>query len=274
VGSGTAQTTDSSLGGATWVGAWAASAFSASFNFDDYRYQDTGWCPDGYVISMLPVSDSSRGSWTGGAGGTTNLWDALNNIPPTGAAGPGTNTSQIRTTVASQTYQANMQTIIQAGGRAGDTPLVMLAGAIVGVEGTTAVVMTVSAGGLNNFPSVSRASTINTGFAIDTYSGGNGWMAVSSNPPVAGGAMSAPYPDPNTAPLASVTSDSTASPVEACSFLMLSMDIQPPQPVPKSLAVNYRMNSPSRALTVIYNVADRTVRSWFHKDYVHMKAWF
>lgn len=44
--------------------------------------------------TLTPTSDIQRGSWTGGAGGTTNLWDAVNNLPPIGTA-TETNLTQI-----------------------------------------------------------------------------------------------------------------------------------------------------------------------------------
>jgi len=46
---------------------------------------------------LLPVSDSAINSWVGGAGGTTNLFEAVNNVPPVGVATTAdTNTSQVK----------------------------------------------------------------------------------------------------------------------------------------------------------------------------------
>lgn len=62
--------------------------------------------PDWKVVLLKPTADSNRGNWTGGAAGTTNLWDALNNAPPVGlTAGSDTDTSQIQNAV-SATYPA------------------------------------------------------------------------------------------------------------------------------------------------------------------------
>jgi len=68
---------------------------TASIYFDDL-VADNGYASIGASndILLLPISDSSRGTWTAGAGGTTSLFEALNNIPPAGLATP-TNTSQI-----------------------------------------------------------------------------------------------------------------------------------------------------------------------------------
>lgn len=79
---------------------------AGNFNLwgDDYALNDgnTAIPPygppgPGEVYLLKPVSDVQAGSWTGGGGGTTNLWDALDNVPPVGVATPGTNTSQVRT---------------------------------------------------------------------------------------------------------------------------------------------------------------------------------
>lgn len=76
----------------------------------------------GQQILLLPTADSSIGSWTGGAGSTTNLWDAVNNIPPIGvAAADETDLTQIKTSAKSSTddYIATMQTYLAAGIPAG-----------------------------------------------------------------------------------------------------------------------------------------------------------
>lgn len=74
--------------------------------------------PSGGSVFLLPVSDSSISTWTGGAGGVTNLWDAVNNHPPGGVAdASATNTSQIRnpSSSAGQDYKANCQSYASAG---------------------------------------------------------------------------------------------------------------------------------------------------------------
>lgn len=49
----------------------------------------------GSQVLLKPTADSSIGNWKGGAGGTTNLWQAVSSIPPTGSKTPS-DTSQIR----------------------------------------------------------------------------------------------------------------------------------------------------------------------------------
>lgn len=61
---------------------------------DDVGSINNTWIGPGRVILMTPTSDSQVGSWTGGSGGTTNLFDAINNLPPAGTASES-NTTQI-----------------------------------------------------------------------------------------------------------------------------------------------------------------------------------
>jgi hypothetical protein len=73
------------------------------FICDDYAVNDNAgttsqitWPGEGRVLFLWPVADSSRVGWTGGASGTTNLYDALNNRPPGGvAAASATDLSQV-----------------------------------------------------------------------------------------------------------------------------------------------------------------------------------
>lgn len=108
--------------------------------FDDIVCEDSTlssiW--SNWKVTWMPVvSDNSRGTWTGGAGGTTNLYDALNNIPPVGvAAGSDTNTSQIQSASSSGTdaYDANIQDYTTHGIGAADTIRAVM-GLVVHAEG-------------------------------------------------------------------------------------------------------------------------------------------
>ncbi len=93
--------------------------------FDDAAINDStgsfqnSWPGPGKVVLLLPISDNQRGSWTGGAGGTTNLFDAINNIPPTGTA-TETDSTQIESADSSpdnstDEYRANMTVPTDAG---------------------------------------------------------------------------------------------------------------------------------------------------------------
>jgi hypothetical protein len=100
------------------VGFWGTEATAVDAYIDDLMIDDTGLLQPSNVNIALPISDNARGSgWVGGAGGTTNLWDAVNNIPPVGVADTGTDTSQIRnaTAAASTNYDANLQSYTTLG---------------------------------------------------------------------------------------------------------------------------------------------------------------
>lgn len=76
------------------------------------------------IVLLFPVSDNARGTnWLGGAGGTTNLFNAVKSAPPLGVVSPGTNTSQIGNAQKDTTgnYDANCTSYTAAGIGAGDT---------------------------------------------------------------------------------------------------------------------------------------------------------
>lgn len=102
---------------ATFTGAITAAALDAYFgvsanaaitaHFTDWAINDdqgsdnNSWCGDARTAMLLPASDDAGNStisadaWRAGNSGTTNLFDAVNNTPPTGATSPGTTASQI-----------------------------------------------------------------------------------------------------------------------------------------------------------------------------------
>lgn len=128
VSSGTAQSVDATAPTTFDLGVPVAATFD--FYFDDVAVNDdqgssqNSWPGDGAVVCVQATADSAVGTgWTGGAGATTGLFDAVNNTPPTVAADPGTNTSQIRnaTSNANVNYDATMQTYTAAGVPSGAT---------------------------------------------------------------------------------------------------------------------------------------------------------
>lgn len=95
-----------------------------TFNIDDVALNDnTGaaqnsWCGTGRVTLILPTGDSARTGFLVGSAATTNLFDAVNNIPPTGVLFTArTATSQIYDATSNTTdnYQPTMQTYTAAG---------------------------------------------------------------------------------------------------------------------------------------------------------------
>lgn len=107
------------------------------YHFDDLAVNDdTGADPntnrrlgDGTVTLLKPVSDNARGAnWFAGAGGTTNLYAAVDNTPPVGkaVATPPTDITQIYNSsayagTAADLYDANMDDYTNAGVPAGET---------------------------------------------------------------------------------------------------------------------------------------------------------
>lgn len=110
----------------------AGAAGLANVYIDDFALNDdqgsaphNTWPDEGSIVLLRPTADAQRGSWTGGAGGTTNLWDALDNQPPAGTASE-TDTTQIENADgsadnATDEYRATMQTYAAAGIGPSDT---------------------------------------------------------------------------------------------------------------------------------------------------------
>lgn len=71
-----------------------------------------------FVNYAKPTADVTRMVWQGGAGGTTNLWDGVDNVPPAGL-NTETNASQIEHLgggTSADDYDADCQTFKVAGG--------------------------------------------------------------------------------------------------------------------------------------------------------------
>jgi hypothetical protein len=69
------------------------------------------------IVMLRPVADSARGAnWTAGGGGTTNLFNAVDNVPPIGS-GVSNNSNQIRNVAADSTgnYDAQLESYSEAG---------------------------------------------------------------------------------------------------------------------------------------------------------------
>jgi hypothetical protein len=116
-----------------FAGWLAAPGANLVMRVDDVAVNDSlgtdqnSWPGAGNVVMLLPTSDNARAAlWTGGAGGTTSLFDAVNNTPPAGlVSASATNTSQIEhaggAAGTTDAYDANMTTYTAAGVPAGAT---------------------------------------------------------------------------------------------------------------------------------------------------------
>lgn len=80
------------------IGPGDVTADTYTIYFDDYACDDAGWVArtPSFIRACRPASDNARAAkWTAGTTGTTNLWDAIDNTPPTGKVSPQTITSAI-----------------------------------------------------------------------------------------------------------------------------------------------------------------------------------
>ena len=176
---------------------------TASIDIDDIIVDDAGFLAPSKVALLLPISDNARATlWTGGVGGTTSLYDAVNNTPPAGSA-TESNTTQIEhaggAAGTTDAYDANMTTYTTAGVGATDK-VIALQGVIVWGEDIQTGTKLLSYEGVSN-PAWTGESSIDvsTGHgsgAVGTYAtGADGWNErgagiVTSAPPIVTGTAS------------------------------------------------------------------------------------
>lgn len=169
----------------------APGAINTLYMDDVILNDDQGAANNGYpdprevIIALRPVSDNARGNFTGGAGGTTNLWDALNDVPPTGkTSAAATDTSQIKDLTSSATDNAdfNCESYASKSITSADTITSVMAAANCG---SAAGVNLVASAAVVSNPVVAEG-TDNNATAIGTWSVGwtNNWpCAVPVNNP-------------------------------------------------------------------------------------------
>lgn len=110
------------------IGAATSSNATADIYFDDVLWDDdtfvnSGFPGDSKQLILNVTSDNNRGTWTAGAGGTTNIWLGVGAIPPRGlSAAAETDTSQIKnlTNTANQDAVFNASVYNSAGIKAQD----------------------------------------------------------------------------------------------------------------------------------------------------------
>jgi len=110
---------------AFFAGCLGTEASGIDIYIDDIIVDGAGFLAPSKVDIALPISDNTRTAVTAGAGGTTDLWDAVNNTPPAGLASASeTNTSNIEYPAsATESYIANLETYTTLGVASGDTVL-------------------------------------------------------------------------------------------------------------------------------------------------------
>jgi len=191
---------------------------------DDFALNDglgsvnNTWVGEHKVLLLLPISDSARDAgWVAGAGGTTNLSEAVNNIPPAGLdSAAATDTSQVENAVSTVTeeYDANMTDYTTAG--VGDSEVVTAAYALIegGNSATTGTdTMGVSVESNPVIAEVTPSIDVNDG----TYPTGwiRGTTAVVENPSVTKG----------TSPVMSLRKNVATTRVNTCCFMGMYIDV-------------------------------------------------
>src|SRR5262249_20714242 len=135
------------------------------------------WPGDGKIVLLKPISDNARGAnWVGGAGGTTNLWDAIDNTPPVGgASAAGTNTSQTHngTKATTGNYDVNLTSYTTSGIGACDSITLVVGLWNAGGAATGSVVS------IQSNPALGSTSTLSTS-TPGTYPTGWNWISDST----------------------------------------------------------------------------------------------
>lgn len=180
----------------------------------------TGYPGPGTVVILKPISDSARDAgWIGGAGGTTNLWGAVDNTPPTGVAtASATDTSQNENAVSTTTeaYSANLQTYTTGGLASGD---VVAVAAMVTATGTSSLTSTNECGiQITSNPAIGEVviSVEASGATSNTYPTGWGRDVV--------GMTHAPSVTNGTSPVMRIRKNTAATRIHQVCFMGLMID--------------------------------------------------
>ncbi len=189
---------------------------------DDQGASQTTWPGDGNIVCLVPTADSVRDAlWTGGAGGTSNLFAAVDNKPPVGTA-TETDTTQIEhagsAAGTTDDYEATMQTYTVGGVPAGATITLVQAVAAHGEDVTTgAKVLSIEV--LSN-PVIASAGNFTVGDAspalLATYPSEWGLRADTVS--------YAPSPTLGTAPVMRVRRPETAARVASVCFMGMQVE--------------------------------------------------
>lgn len=191
---------------------------------DDQGANQNTYPGAGNIALLVPISDNARASlWTGGIGGTTSLFDAVDNKPPVGTA-TETNTSQIEhagsAAGTTDAYDANMTTYTNAGIGAGATINVIVPLINHGEDVTTGTkLLTFSV--VSN-PAIASAGNFAAGLdggLLGTYP--SGWFTTL------GTTTYAPSVTLGTSPVMRVTRPEVATRVASVDFMGMVVDYTP-----------------------------------------------
>lgn len=199
---------------------------------DDQGASQNSYPGSGKLVLLVPISDNARDTlWTGGAGGTTNLWKAVSNLPPTGTA-TETDLTQIEhaggAAGTTDRYDANMTTYASAGITSADTINVITFIEIDGEDVATGAKLLnfevlsnpviASPGNVTAGDDVGALGTYPTNWSTRTHQG------VTYNPVIS----------INTSPVMRVRRPETANRVASVCFMGMYVDYTPPTTSPPS----------------------------------------
>lgn len=142
------------------IGCNGTEASAIDIYLDDFIIDNATFLAPSKVDTAYPISDNTVTGVTAGAGGTTNLWDAVNNVPAAGVASASeTNTTNIEFPASTTcNYLANLETYSDLGINQGDTVLAVRSFVRHGEDVATGTKNIQDVGALTN-PTVSGVST-------------------------------------------------------------------------------------------------------------------
>lgn len=208
----------------------AAATYTAYFDDLYACYGDT-WPGEGMSILLLPISDNARATlWTGGSGGTTELYKGVCNRPPNGKA-TETNLTQIEhgggAAGTTDAYDANMTAYSTAGITSGSVINLTMPFMWTGEDSATGdKLLTYN---IASNPTTSARSNFNVAGTSSGATGDwpTGWWVTISN---IGGA-----PTTLSSPVMRVTRPETANRVASVCFMGIYVDYTPATSSPKRM---------------------------------------
>lgn len=152
---------------------------------DEQGSVNNTWPANERVYALRPTADSARDAgWLDGGGGTTSLFEAVNNVPPTGTT-TAVNGSQIKNAVSTTTeeYDATMTTYTAAGVGATDTVTAVYGVWEAGSSSTTG--SDTIAGEVESNPAIAEAtSTVDSVVGVYPTGWNRGQTVIAENPTV------------------------------------------------------------------------------------------
>jgi hypothetical protein len=243
-----ASATGQTIAGGTTVSVGWASAPGANCvcHGDDFAVNDsTGavnntWVGDSKIVYLRPDSDSAVGTgWINSGGTGVNLFNSVDNTPPTGIADTTANdTHQVRnaTSNANSSYDAALTSYAAAGISAGDIINAVIPFCVTGAPVTTGAKQ--GTFGISSNPTIANVALSASGTAGAFWAGSAagaypvGWKwtvcTITENPTVTLG----------TSPVARITQVTSSTRIAMCCAMGMYVEYTPS--APKSLAAKSR----------------------------------